>query len=572
MIDFAEAIDAWVSSDDPDSLTGEPAPEEWEAWVRALFPAYVEYPMAERHVELWEWAWSIEEQSGPEPFVAVFPRGGGKTTTAEMACTALGVRDRRRYAWYVSETQDKADKNVENIAEQLESAEVERHYPLHSRRKVGKYGASRGWRRNRLRTAGGYTVDAVGLDTAARGLKVMDQRPDLIVLDDVDGKHDSLATTAKKIETITTSLLPAGAENCAVLFVQNLILKDGVMTQLAEGRADFLTRRILSGPHPAIVGFAYEWEVHSDGTRTPRITAGRPTWAGQDIESCQRWLELIGPTAFLKEMQHAVRELAEGIVLTEFDRDSCMQHWSDLELRSGIEDGRLLPFAGIDYGLWRFAFLLFVVDRAKRVHVIDELFSQRETLGERAQAIHALLARYGIRDLKVYGDPANPTDSLELNKALERGWMNGGEMVRPRWRTTAAVKERGSRRTGPDRLNEMFASGTLLVRRDIGERHRWWMGKHANSPGTEMVGSRLLWEIENWAFPNPLEGRSQDQNPDDHSADGADMMAALRYAILSALRGPKYSVPPEPRNPNVDTGYEEMAERVKQLHAQHMGA
>ena len=101
---------------------------------------------------------------------------------------------------------------------------------------MSKYGTSRGWRRNRLRTAGGFTIDAVGLDTAARGLKVEEQRPDLIFLDDIDGKHDTLATTAKKIATLTTSVLPAGSSNVAVIFVQNLIIKDGVASRLADGR------------------------------------------------------------------------------------------------------------------------------------------------------------------------------------------------------------------------------------------------------------------------------------------------------------------------------------------------
>lgn len=543
-----------------------PAPEDWEDWVKALFPSYVVHPFAERHVELWEWAWAVELETAPSPFVAAWPRGGGKTTTGELVATALGVRGVRRYAWYVNETQDKADKNVENIATQLEGTSVAKHYPMHANRAVSKYGSSRGWRRNRLRTSGGFTVDAVGLDTAARGLKVDDQRPDLIILDDLDGKQDSLATTAKKIETITTSILPAGATNVAVLFLQNLILRDGVMTRVVDGRADFLTRRILSGPHPAIDGFKYEWRENGDGTRTPEITAGTPTWAGQGLEVCQRTIERIGPTAFLKELQHKVKEVGEGIVLKEFDALANVQAWSDLDLRLALAAGTLRPFAGIDYGLWRFAFLLLAVDRAARVHVIDELFSQRETLATRAKVITRLLGRYGITDLPVYGDPANPTDSLELNTVLNEGWAEGEGRVQPKWRALAAVKDKGSRLTGPDRINDLFARRALLVRRGIGEGHRWYLGKNAQGPGTEMVGSRFMWELDNWSFPNPEEGKSQDQDPDDNTADGADAMAAFRYAIMSHLSAAEYTVPQPKRERNRDYGLEDMAKRVMQQH------
>ena len=274
------------------AFKGESAPDGWREWVSKLFPAYVEYPMGEQHVELWEHVWGIGLDSAPRSFCAIWSRGGGKTTTAETACTALGVRGARRYAWYVSETQDKADKNVENIAVQLESDPIASHYPRHANRKVSKYGTSRGWRRNRLRTAGGFTIDAVGLDTAARGLKVEERRPDLIVLDDVDGKHDTLATTAKKIATITTSILPAGAVNVAVFFVQNLIIRDGVASRIADGRADFLADRIVSGPYPAVHGLEYEWTEELGGFRRAVITGGTPTWAGQSLEVCQRYCQL----------------------------------------------------------------------------------------------------------------------------------------------------------------------------------------------------------------------------------------------------------------------------------------
>tara|TARA_Y100000310_G_scaffold238628_1_gene242091 strand:+ start:2002 stop:3681 length:1680 start_codon:yes stop_codon:yes gene_type:complete len=546
--------------------SGEPAPEAWHGWVGTLFPSYVEHAMGERHIELWEHVWSIDYSSAPRSFCAFWPRAGGKTTTAEMACTALGVRDARKYAWYVSETQDKADKNVENIAAQLESTPIEKYYPQHASRKVSKYGTSRGWRRNRLRTAGNFTIDAVGLDTAARGLKVEEQRPDLIILDDIDGKHDTLATTAKKIATLTTSVLPAGSSNVAVIFVQNLIIKDGVASRLADGRADFLADRIISGPHPAVTGLKYEWVEVAGEVRRAHITAGEPTWSGQSLEVCQRMIERMGLIAFLKECQHKVKELAEGVVLSKYDPSSNSQEWSDDDLRLAFADGRLVPFAGIDYGLWRFAFLLLATDRAGRVHVIDEYFSQRETLSVRARHIHGVLSRYGIIKLKVYGDPANPTDSLEMNTSLEEGWVEDDEHVRPKWRAHAAVKERGSRLTGPDRINEMYEQRSLLVRRGIGKGGRWHLGMNANSPGDAQIGSRFLWEQENWSFPNPLEGRSQDQNPDDHTADGADMMAAYRYAIMSHLSPAEYELPEEEKVRNFDHGLEEMVKKVVRQH------
>jgi hypothetical protein len=70
----------------------------------------------------------------------------------------------------------------------------------------------------------------------------------------------------------------------------------------------------------------------------------------------------------------------------------------------------------------------------------------------------------------------------------------------------------------------------------VGADHEWMLGANAAGAGVEMDGSRLIWEIENWAVPVPKEGKAQRQNPDDDTADGADMVASMRYALLSAWR------------------------------------
>ncbi|MEO7683625.1 MAG: hypothetical protein ABIU86_06770 [Gemmatimonadaceae bacterium] len=48
-----------------------------------------------------------------------------------------------------------------------------------------------------------------------------------------------------------------------------------------------------------------------------------------------------------------------------------------------------------------------------------------------------------------------------------------------------------------------------------------------------MLGSRFLWEINNWQYPHTERGDAQTDNPNDDSADGADMMAMLRYLVMA---------------------------------------
>ena len=69
-------------------------------------------------------------------------------------------------------------------------------------------------------------------------------------------------------------------------------------------------------------------------------------------------IERMGLIAFLKEAHHMVKELAEGTVLAKYDPSVCQREWSDDNLKLQFAEGKMIPFVGIDYGLWRFAFLL----------------------------------------------------------------------------------------------------------------------------------------------------------------------------------------------------------------------
>ena len=286
---------------------GVAAPEKWREWLPLLFPRTFTAEFAPRQVEFWDWIDAIEPDEKPEPsaFFAIWPRESGKTTSAETAVCRVGARQSRNFVLYVRGTQDKANQSVQNIASKLESREIERYHPKLASRKMGKYGHSRGWRMDMLRTDSDFNVLALGLDAAVRGVKLDDYRPDLIIFDDIDAKHDTPKTIQKKIDIITTSIIPAGAKHCAYLGVQNLIHALSIFNTIVEGEADFLHDRHVSGPHPAIVDLAYESKPEGGY----RITGGRATWeAGQSLATCEKQINEWGLTSFLQEAQHEVEE------------------------------------------------------------------------------------------------------------------------------------------------------------------------------------------------------------------------------------------------------------------------
>ena len=270
----------------------------WQDWLRRHFAHICTAPFGARHERLWEWIEALTPGERPRARVEVWPRGGGKSTQAELACARVGVKLTRRFVLYISETQDQANLHVQAAGSLFEHIGVERS--------VNRYGSSKGWRRDQLRTANGFNVAAYGLDAAARGVKLDHYRPDLLVFDDLDSHDDTERTIEKKINAITTMVIPAGSPDCAMIFIQNLIHEESIFSRLADGRADFLHNREPACVEPAVRGLATETVDRGDGLKVYRITAGEPTWAGQSIAICEEQINDWGLRAFLREAQHEV--------------------------------------------------------------------------------------------------------------------------------------------------------------------------------------------------------------------------------------------------------------------------
>lgn len=287
------------------------APDAWLDWLPTLFPNLFYHPFADRHADFWNHIESIQFGVKPQSFFAIWPRGGGKTTNAESAAVYLGAKEKRKFCLYTRSTQDKANESVLNIAAMLESNRIADYYPQLAERKLGKYGNVKGWRINTLRCANNFNVVALGYDAAVRGIKIEEFRPDVIFIDDIDDKDDTPEAVDKKISTLIYDILPAGSTDVAVIGVQNLIHPRSIFSRIADGTAEFLYNRIVSGPYPALNNFEYEQRKYPE--KGYRITSGIPTWQGQNLDACQSLLNDIGLSSFLSESQHEVDDPPGGM-------------------------------------------------------------------------------------------------------------------------------------------------------------------------------------------------------------------------------------------------------------------
>lgn len=300
--EFARRVAKQVWEEDK-RLTEQAEGQELLTWLAHSFPSYVTKPFGARHIRFWNWIESLTPGFKPAPRIEPWPRGGAKSTSGELACARVGSEGKRKFALYVSATQEQADKHVAAVADLFEKLGMDRA--------LNKYGSSKGWRRNQLRVSNGFSVEGIGLDTAARGIKIEEFRPDLIILDDIDSQDDSPKTVLKKEQAIKSAIIPAGSSDCAVLFLQNLIHEDGIVARLVDDRADFLLDREIPEISVAVEGLQVEAIDRGDGRKVWRIIAGTPTWEGQDLAICERQINEWGLKTFLREAQHEVAQ-ADG--------------------------------------------------------------------------------------------------------------------------------------------------------------------------------------------------------------------------------------------------------------------
>lgn len=313
-----------------DALLAQEMPDDtWREWLARRLPHTREWIFAPHHVEAWEWIDALTPGVKPPALVQCWARGGGKSSTVEHGIARVAEKLTRRFALILSSTQDKADEHVASVSTLMEKIGIGRA--------VNRYGSSKGWRRQQLRTANGFNIAAFGLDTGLRGIKLDEYRPDWIIWDDIDEVTDSLLTITKKIKVITQSILPAGSTDCAVSFFQNAIHRESIMMQMIDGRADFLRDRNPVVAIPAVRNLVYD-----DQPERVYFRGGIPSWEGQSLATCEAQANEWGLSAFLQEAQH---EVTIGGVNRYFNQD-ILNRWLT-EVRSGLHTP--LPLWEIPY-------------------------------------------------------------------------------------------------------------------------------------------------------------------------------------------------------------------------------
>ena len=184
--------------------------------MRTLFPAF--YLML----------FSLLTRINPDPYFLMrfalgLPRGFAKTTFLKILVCWLIVHDRNHFILVIGATEPKALDFISDVDEMLGSPQVEAIY--------GKWGLSKSVdnAKRKIGYLNGKKIILVpmGAETTVRGLNINNQRPDLIICDDIQTRDGALSQTKNDSlrDWFTSSLLksisPYGS-NRMVIFLGNM--------------------------------------------------------------------------------------------------------------------------------------------------------------------------------------------------------------------------------------------------------------------------------------------------------------------------------------------------------------
>jgi predicted phage terminase large subunit-like protein len=210
------------------------AEQSLEVFARLYLGRYIREEPSRMHRELYALLEGATSRRGARIAVAA-PRGHAKSTIASCAYVLWCICFRHEsYIVILSESADQARDQLSHVKQELESNELLlRDFPEACEPPNIKPVAER-WRREEIVTRNGIKVTALGAQSRIRGRKNRQDRPSLIVLDDLENEG-SVISEEQRIKLRTwfhQAVAQAGTEQTNIVVVGTVLHYDSLLCNL----------------------------------------------------------------------------------------------------------------------------------------------------------------------------------------------------------------------------------------------------------------------------------------------------------------------------------------------------
>jgi hypothetical protein len=361
----------------------------WKPWLMTMFPFWFGSDFSDDQLGFWELRWSVlmryraqkredklhnfrteEEKVAHYKSLGIYVsakestafefwgRGLAKSATIEAARIMYGSVLDGGYSLIVSETDDQAQEHLGNCRILIEhpDSKLLTYYPNMAITETADAlkGMPTADRKEMFICKNGWILRAKGLAAKMRGLRVGNQRPTEIALDDIDDVNDSLMVSMNKERLVTASILPVlDKQRLIIDFGQNLITEHSFATRLYNGKSDALAERTIFGVTNAFTHLDVESKFDETGKLRHFIKQSSiASWQGLNIDTAQRFLDNSGLKTFLAEYQNEFNQYRSGRVIPNYNEEAQVITWSQFEAVFGQ---RRIPkhwqsMAGLDVG------------------------------------------------------------------------------------------------------------------------------------------------------------------------------------------------------------------------------
>ena len=191
------------------------------------FSEYVKTAVAPFHKDMF----AVLQKHHPVTIIAGF-RGSAKSTIATISLPIWSMlTGRKKYVLIIGQTRPRADKNLLDIKYQLERNRMLVNDLGPIKEEPTPWGMS-GLTLNTINAR----IESLSVDQPVRGVLFRGNRPDLIILDDVEDIQSVKTKEGRQklYEWFTGELLPARGDNPQIVLVGNVLHNDSLVSRLIQ--------------------------------------------------------------------------------------------------------------------------------------------------------------------------------------------------------------------------------------------------------------------------------------------------------------------------------------------------
>ena len=201
------------------------------AFAKVYLAHHLRSESSRMHAELYEMLHEATMQRGRRIAVAA-PRGHAKSTVVSLAYVLWSVLfEHEPFVLIISATAEQAEQHLRTIREEIQTnAKLITDFP----EVCGRQGAP--WRKNLVQLTNGVMIRCLGAGQGVRGTKHRQDRPSLIVVDDLETQDACIEPEQREKlrDWFTRTLLKAGDARTNVVVVGTIVHYDSLLANLTN--------------------------------------------------------------------------------------------------------------------------------------------------------------------------------------------------------------------------------------------------------------------------------------------------------------------------------------------------